>query len=51
MNMANTVRFMVPESNNQMIFRDNLVGELGKNVLFASGYDHDGNERRRSLEY
>ena len=53
MNMHNTVYVVTPEfnMNNQMIFRDNLVGEIqGKNVLLLLATTTTGMTMRRSLE-
>ena len=53
MNMHNTVYVVTPEFNvnNQMIFRDNLVGEIqGKNVLLLLATATTGMTMRRSLE-
>ena len=53
MNMHNTVYVVTPEFNvnNQMIFRDNLVGEIReKNVLLLLATATTGMTMRRSLE-
>ena len=57
MNMHNTVYVVTPEFNvnNQMIFRDNLVGEIqGKKRSAAAGYCnhwHDDAQELECIEY